>query len=356
MASDRAYAFHDVPLRNMTPEMRTTVKNIEQSDFAELRKRVTAAGLLKKDPYHFAWHFSLMTCLLFIGIAIICITTNAWIQILNALFLAFVFGQFGYIHHDAGHMQIFHKPWKNKLAGFTCAFLMGGSFTWWMDQHNQHHAHTNEEDCDPDIQIPILAYSENQARSKKGLAKLIVSRQEFFVFPIWALAVASMRITQTRYILTHSLKDVRIDYLTVFGNIVLYLWLLFAQLPPLTAIAFIVVHQLAWGFYLGSVFAPNHKGMEMFDTNTKPDFLRQQVLCSRNIHGNPVTDFLYGHLNYQIEHHLFPTMQRSRYAEAQKIVRTFCAEKGIPYHETSIIGSYIEIYRHMRSVSRFARG
>ncbi|MDP8950858.1 MAG: fatty acid desaturase, partial [Actinomycetota bacterium] len=80
------------------------------------------------------------------------------------------------------------------------------------------------------------------------------------------------------------------------------------------------------------------------------DFLRRQVLTSRNVTAHPLTDFWYGGLNYQIEHHLFPSMPRNKLREAQSIVKAFCREHAIAYHETSVLRSYREILQHLHEV------
>ncbi len=84
-----------------------------------------------------------------------------------------------------------------------------------------------------------------------------------------------------------------------------YLAAVFLVLSPGIAVLFVVVHLALWGVYMGCSFAPNHKGMPTM-TGESPDFLRKQVLTSRNVRGGWFTDFLLGGLNYQIEHHLFP--------------------------------------------------
>jgi fatty acid desaturase len=122
-------------------------------------------------------------------------------------------------------------------------------------------------------------------------------------------------------------------------------------LGPWATLLFVVVHQAVTGLYLGLVFAPNHKGMEMVDEESMLDPVRAQVLTSRNVKGHPVTDWFYGGLNYQIEHHLFPSMARNRLAEAQKIVRAFCRERNISYHETSVVHSYVEILASLRAAA-----
>jgi fatty acid desaturase len=290
------------------------------------------------------------------SVTLVFVTDLLWVQLLNAAFMAFAFGQLCFVFHDAGHHQIFPKAILNTIAGYTCTLLLGSSFRWWRDQHNTHHKHPNHEDLDPDVSIPFLAFSEAQARDRRGLQRLIIRNQAIALFPIWTLTALNMRLlTQVRYFLTHDFRKVWIDALFFLIHMVLYLWLLFSQLPWMTAILFIVVHQLCWGFYLASVFAPNHYGMDMFSDGDRPDFLHMQILGSRNLRSHPITDLWYGGLNYQIEHHLFPTLQRSKLPRARKIVRQFCLDNGIRHHETGVFESYLEIYRHMRSIAQYAQ-
>ncbi|MCH7800907.1 MAG: fatty acid desaturase, partial [Chloroflexi bacterium] len=81
------------------------------------------------------------------------------------------------------------------------------------------------------------------------------------------------------------------------------------------------------------------------------DFLRRQVLTARNVKGHPITDLWYGGLNYQIEHHLFPNMPRNNLKEAQKIIRVFCEEHSISYHETGVVQSVKEILQYLHQES-----
>ena len=132
--------------------------------------------------------------------------------------------------------------------------------------------------------------------------------------------------------------------------IVLGVLLLVAIVGPWRTLLVIVIQKCVGGFYLASVFAPNHKGMPQIESGQELDFLRSQVLTSRNVKSSPLTDLLYGSLNYQIEHHLFPTMPRCNIRRAHKIVRDYCAELAIPYHETTIYRSYQEILSFLHDV------
>jgi fatty acid desaturase len=80
------------------------------------------------------------------------------------------------------------------------------------------------------------------------------------------------------------------------------------------------------------------------------DFLRRQVLTSRNVAGGRLVDWLLGGLNYQIEHHLFPTMARPNLRRAQPLVRAFCHQHGLAYAEASLVGSYAQALRHLHTV------
>ncbi len=99
-----------------------------------------------------------------------------------------------------------------------------------------------------------------------------------------------------------------------------YLAVVFLVLSPVKAVVFIGVQQGLFGLYLGASFAPNHKGMPILDAADRSDFLRRQVLTSRNVRGGWLTDLVMGGLNYQIEHHLFPSMPRPNLRRSQALI------------------------------------
>jgi fatty acid desaturase len=130
-----------------------------------------------------------------------------------------------------------------------------------------------------------------------------------------------------------------------------YLTAVLWVLSPLKALAFIAVQQAVFSLYLGCSFAPNHKGMPIIEGGEEMSFARHQVITARNITGGRFTNFMLGGLNYQIEHHLFPTMPRPNLARAQSIIRAFCIESDLGYCEDNLVGSYRQIVRHQRDVA-----
>ena len=111
-------------------------------------------------------------------------------------------------------------------------------------------------------------------------------------------------------------------------------------LPPGLAAAFFVVQYAVFGLCLGGSFAPSHKGMPIVASTATIDFLRRQVLMSRNVRGGIAVDAAMGGLNYQIEHHLFPSMPRPNLKRAQPIVRAYCAANDVSYSEVGLFESY----------------
>ena len=131
-----------------------------------------------------------------------------------------------------------------------------------------------------------------------------------------------------------------------------YLTIVFLVLSPVKAVVFIVVQQGLFGLYMGSSFAPNHKGMPILGSGDQSDFLRRQVLTSRNVSGGWLVDNALGGLNYQVEHHLFPSMPGPSLRHAQALVREFCRQHGLPYCQASLVGSYAQALRHLNTVGR----
>jgi fatty acid desaturase len=113
-----------------------------------------------------------------------------------------------------------------------------------------------------------------------------------------------------------------------------------------------VVAQLLGGLYLGATIAPNHKGMPTWSADARLGFVERQVLSSRNVRPGWLVDFVLGGLNYQIEHHLFPSMPRAHLSRACPIVQRFCAEHNLPYDERGALASYRIILSELQRVGR----
>ena len=270
-----------------------------------------------------------------------------WLRLLDSALLAFAFVQLAYIFHDAGHRQIFGRSRQNDLVMLLVGLLVGSSRSWWYETHNLHHSNPNDLDLDPNTALPILNFSEQQAGNRKGFLSRLTRFQAYYFFPMLALEGVGARVASLQFLVKGNARYRLVESIGMALHLVLYVGLLFAVMPVGQAVLFMLVHQGLAGLYMGSVFAPNHKGMLVPDAASRLDFFHRQVLSSRNIAPNPLVDTWYGGLNYQIEHHLFPTMPRNKLKAARLVVKEYCCERAIPYYETSIWQSYTEIARYL---------
>ena len=321
------------------------------SDYAELSRQVRKAGLMDRRPARYVWRTTVTVALLAAGWVAFVLIGNSWWQLAVAVFLAVMFTQVGFLGHDAGHRQICKSRRTSYILGILLGNLgIGLSYGWWVGKHNRHHAHPNTEGADPDIMMSVLAFTAGQANAGRGLARILFRWQAFLFFPLLLGEAASLHGSSIRALAGRAGRRRPAEVVLFAVHVAGYLSVVFLVLPPVKALVFILVQQGLFGLYLGASFAPNHKGMPVLAAADNSDYLRRQVLTSRNVHGGWLTDLALGGLNYQIEHHLFPGMPRLNMRRAQPIIAQFCKERGIAYHETSFIDSYRELLSFLNEI------
>jgi fatty acid desaturase len=321
------------------------------SEYAALSRLIRQDGLLNRRPGYYAVKITVMAVLYLAGWAAVVALGASWYQLLAAVYLAVIFGQLGFLGHEAGHRQIFRSRRANDAAGLVVGdLLIGLSFGWWTGKHNRHHAHPNQEGKDPDIGIPVIAFTRGQAAGRRGLRRALARHQAYLFFPMLLLEAASMHVISIWAVLRGPARPRRaLEGGLLLAHFAGYLTVVALVMSPVQAIAFIVVQQGLLGVYLGSAFAPNHKGMPVLGEQDNLDFLRRQVLTSRNVSGGPLVETLLGGLNYQIEHHLFPSMPRPSLRRCRSLVRAFCAQHELPYSEMNLVASYAQVLRALHA-------
>lgn len=278
---------------------------------------------------------------------------NTWWQLGSAVVLSMLLTQTAFLGHDAAHRQIFVSGRWNDWASLVVAnLLVGLSYGWWHSKHTRHHAAPNVVGADPDIDLPALAFTPDQAnRARPRILAWLVARQGWYFFPLLLLEGVSLHKDALTRVLSRgpvSRRWVELAFLAV--RLCGLLIVVALVLPPEKAVAFLVVQLATFGLYMGASFAPNHIGMPLVARGLKLDFLRRQVLTSRNISGGRVVAIAMGGLNYQVEHHLFPSMARPHLRHVQPLVAAHCASVGIPYTTTTLWQSYTAVVQHLNTV------
>lgn len=342
------------PVRKTT----TRINGLENptTTFAALLKTVREAGLLKRRT---GFYMMLLTGH---ALALAGLTTgfillgDSWFQLLIAAGLGYILTQVAFVAHEASHRQVFESgPANDRLGRILADAVVGISYAWWMTKHTRHHANPNTVGKDPDIEIDTISFMEEDASKAKGFLAFITRRQGYLFFPLLTLEGLNLHRHAIVSLITTEKVDKRWLELTLITlRLGLYVAVLFTFLPVGLAFAFLGVQLAVFGVYMGASFAPNHKGMPLIAEGAKVDFLSKQVLTSRNIRGRGMSYFM-GGLNYQIEHHLFPSMPRPHLKKAREITIEHCKTIGVPYTETTLVRSYAIVIDYLNRVGLSAR-
>ncbi|TDW93959.1 fatty acid desaturase [Kribbella pratensis] len=325
--------------------------------YTDLLRTVRELGLLRRRRGYYFTRIGLVLAAfagVWVGVGLL---GNSWLQLLMAGALALVLTQVAFLSHDSAHRQVFDSAaWNDWTARLLAGGLVGMSAAWWKSKHSRHHGAPNQLGKDPDIAIGVVAFTPEHVGRRKGFQAWLTRRQGWLFFPLLTLEGLSLYVSSIQHLFRRGASTVeRIEAAIVVTRLAGYLTVLFLVLPIGKAGAFLGLQLAVFGVCLGGSFAPNHKGMPLVPKTMKLDFLRRQVLMSRNIRGGVLTDFAMGGLNYQIEHHLFPSMPRPTLRKVQPIVREYCELHGVKYTEVGLFTSYKIIVGYLNNVGLRAR-
>jgi fatty acid desaturase len=319
--------------------------------YGELTAQIRDLGLLRRRPGSYAAGFAVVVAGLVAVVTLMVGFQHSWWLLLLAPVLGVIATQIGFLGHDVGHLQVTRSSGRSRILGLVDGNLMGGlSYGWWVTKHNAHHAHPNDLEGDPDVRAGTLVFDAGQVTGRRGLAAWTTRHQAALFFPFLLGEAVNLHVASIRRLFQPGLRLRVPETVLLAAHFIGYVALLVTTLTWLQAVLFVAIHKGVQGLYLGCSFAPNHKGMPILDSDQAADPLLRQVLTSRNIRGGPFVDAAFGGLNYQIEHHLFPSMPRANLRHAQPVVQKFCADRGITYVQCSAIASYTAALQHLHAV------
>lgn len=291
----------------------------------------------------------LLTALVGLYITLVFFTpANTWLALGLCALLGVVVASVGFnVMHDGAHGSYSRRKWVNEVMGHSLN-LLGGSVHFWKLKHNiNHHTFTNVEGMDDDIDIkPWVRVHEGQTKYWFHRFQHIYGLLLYGLTYLLWIYVQDMRkyftgkiadntrmkpLTLTEHFVFWGTK---VAYVTVF----LVLPMFFAGVVPtlvgygvmvfVTGLFIAVVFQLAHVVEHSS-FIPVAEG-----ANIESEWAVHQVATTANFAtGNRVWNWLFGGLNFQVEHHLFPKISHVHYPALNKRLKQVCAEFNIPYRE-----------------------
>lgn len=330
-------------IRKLTP---TTGAKI----YASLRADVTSAGILDRD-YRYYTFLSLldMTGFIFFIYQFI-IQRNPLLVILSCLGISFFTVRIGGLVHDAGHRAIFSSPLINDIYAYLCSSLIAFPYKVWKVKHNAHHAHTNEEGGDPDLEVPI-SFTQDMASRNTLAVRFMRKYQAWLYYPLGALVSYTMRLKAFKFYKENFDRETMISMSIQLVGMFLWYIVPFFIFPFWKALVFFILTNEIAGLYMLQIFAPNHKGMPQLEKGLQISFLEHQIITARNIYSHWFTDYFYLGLNYQVEHHLFPYCPRNKLNKITPFVLAICKKYKLDYIQMGILESTQFILSELKKTS-----
>ena len=328
------------------------------SEFAALLSTIRDAGLLRKRPLFYILTFAGITALVVAAWFGFALLQDSWLILIVAAVLGVLFTQYAFLAHEAAHRQVFESGKANDLTGRILAdLLVGISYSWWMNKHTRHHGNPNTQGKDPDIEPDFIVFQKEDAAKIGKIGALFTRRQGWLFYPVLIFEGINLHRQAFATVFSKGKVDKRaLEIVLLLVRNIGYVAAIFALMPLGMAFAFLGVQLGIFGLYMGASFAPNHKGMPILPKDSRVDFLRRQVLTSRNIRHTWYMNTFMGGLNFQVEHHLFPSMPRPSLKRAQEIVKEYCAARDIQYTEVRLTESYRIVVAYLNRVGLSAGG
>uniref|UniRef100_A0A805PQ82 Fatty acid desaturase 2 n=1 Tax=Macaca fascicularis TaxID=9541 RepID=A0A805PQ82_MACFA len=320
-------------------------------DFRALKKTAEDMNLFKTNHVFFLLLLAHIIALESIAWFTVFYFGNGWIPtLITAFVLATSQAQAGWLQHDYGHLSVYRKPkWNHLVHKFVIGHLKGASANWWNHRHFQHHAKPNIFHKDPDVNmlhVFVLGEWQPIEYGKKKLKYLPYNHQHEYFFLIGPPLLIPMYF-QYQIIMTMIVHKNWVDlawaisyYIRFFVTYIPFYGILGALLF-LNFIRFLESHWFVW------VTQMNHIVMEI-DQEAYRDWFSSQLTATCNVEQSFFNDWFSGHLNFQIEHHLFPTMPRHNLHKIAPLVKSLCAKHGIEYQEKPLLRALLDIIRSLR--------
>jgi fatty acid desaturase len=316
--------------------------------YARLKARVHAAGIIDRCYSYYA-PLILVVFLGYLGSAAAIYVLDDYLLLTVACLSFTAFSvQMGGLMHDSGHRAVFRSRRLNDILGVVCSLMMGLVFDNWRTRHNAHHAFSNMQGKDPDAEIPFIATSRAAYVSKSAVQRLAARYQAFYYYPLGAIVSFSNRLGTLSYFINSGSNGTPVRFIAWVVPVSVLFVLPFVLFSPAKALFVMSLVHVTTGIYLANCFAPNHKGMPTVESGDKMSFLEQQVMTSRNVRGGRLIDVVLVGLNYQVEHHLFPSCPRNKLHSITPYLIETCDELGLQFVEKGIIETNRDILRALR--------
>ncbi|NXG48657.1 FADS1 desaturase, partial [Psilopogon haemacephalus] len=329
------------------PSVEPTKNELLVKDFRELRATVEKMGLLKPNHLFFFLHLA----------HILLLDAAAWLILFyhgislvpfvaSLLVLTIAQTQASWLQHDFGHLSVFEETkWNHLLHKFVMCHLVGASAKWWNLLHSQHHAKPNCFEKDPGVDMhPFLFTLGKKLSVELGIRKKKYMpynhQHKYFFITLPPFLVPTYLQFHTFYIVCTKRYWGELAWMLTFYIRFFLTYGLLMEIKSL--LAYYLLLRTLGSIWFVWVSEMNHMPMDVYyDKNL--DWVSTQLMATCNVEQSFFNDWFTGHLNFQIEHHLFPTMPRHNFWKVAPLVKSLCAKHGIEYQCKPLLTAFADI-------------
>lgn len=339
----------------------------------ELRRRVAAVikdrHIRERDCPRMYLKTAAVLATFALSYALLVFVARAWWQALPlALLLGFAVAEIGFnIQHDGGHRAYSERAWVNKLMAMTLDMVGGSSYVWRWKHAVFHHMYANVHGHDSDIELGIFGRLCPE-QPHHGIYRW----QQWYLWPLYGVMVVKWHffddyrdVVLGRMAANEFPRPRGWELVLFLGGKLTFMLLAFGiplLLHPFWTVAlFYFVTVAVTGVVLSTVFQLAHTVEEARFAAPPPDAAHMpdswavhQVAATVDFaQQDRLVSWLVGGLNFQIEHHLFPTLSHVNYPAIAGVVEQTCKEFGVPYHVNPSFGAAVA--SHFRWLKRMGQ-
>ncbi|XP_066486135.1 acyl-CoA (8-3)-desaturase-like [Tiliqua scincoides] len=319
-------------------------------DFRELHSTVKKMGLMKPSYGFFLFMFMHAFLLDVAAWVTIWYFGKSWVPFLVGVAM-FTVGQiqYGFFQHDLGHVSVFQNTKWNRISHFiVIGILKGGSHNWWNYMHNQHHSKPNCFRKDPDLNMHPFLFSLGKklsvelGKKKKKYMPYQYQHTYFWFAPM--IFIPFILLILIRFTIKRK-KWVEFALMMIYNIRVCLMYIPLMGFKSFMAFFWLSRYlESNWFIWVSQM---NHIPMNI-DYDKNADWVSCQLAATCNVDQSLFNDWYTGHLNFQIEHHLFPTMPRHNYWKVAPLVKSLCAKHGVQYQCKPLLTALVDILRSLK--------
>jgi fatty acid desaturase len=328
-----------------------------EEDLEKVRAYASRQGWFEPSVFFYTWNLTFIVLLEAVAWYVLAYVGAGWAQLAVAtMLLATSQVQAGFLQHDFGHSSVFTTRKANKLMHcLIIGHFKAASSSWWDYRHFRHHSQPNIVDEDPDIDVPYLFLLGDVIPQKTGHEKTGFHTLYHYQHLYWWLIGPPLflplyvHLDVLMYLLrTRNWYDLALSF-SFFAR-----WHL--QFSPLLGVSgmcglylaarFVESHWFTWCTQMSHLpmDIDFHKG-----AGDSKAWIRLQLESTVNVHPSFFNDWFTGHLNFQIEHHLMPTMPRHNYRKVKPLIEDLCRKHNIRYRSKTLLGAMGDIVAAMKT-------